>query len=73
MESEKRAQGVSDLTKEDLEKLTWREQNGNITNPRLHEAGKIRSLKNCKTHLTVTGKFPSESSKFRCNAITLDY
>ena len=70
-EDGKGAQGVLYFTKEDLEKLTWREDNDDITNNMPNEVVKTRNLKNYKVHL-MTGKFPSESIKFRHNAITLD-
>ena len=67
IDSEKGAHVVLDLTKEDMEKLTWREESGDLTNPWPHGVGKIRSLNVCKVNLTAIRKLTSEARKFRHN------
>ena len=68
----KGAQLFLDLTKEDMKKLAWREDNGDRTNALPREVGNVHISKNCKVPLTATGKFPSEASKCRCNSISLE-
>ena len=46
-----------DLTKEDLTELTWIEDNHDLTKPRSHEVGKIRSSKKYRVHSMIIGIF----------------
>ena len=51
---------IVNLEKEDLEKLSWKE-NDLVDHLTKGEVGLIRIVEHCKNHLISTGQFPSEA------------
>ena len=58
------------LYKENLESLTWKEDNRDISSLMKFEVGEIHNLMRYVEHIKQKGEFPSETSKFRFNTIT---
>ena len=60
---------ITNRSKEELENLKWKKDNGVISKLETFEAGIIRSLSNHITCLTETLDFLSEASNLRCNTV----
>ena len=60
---------IVNLEKEDLEKLSWKE-NDLVDHLMKGEVGLIRMVEYYKNHLISTGQFPSKALTFRYNTIT---
>ena len=59
------------LSKEDLEDLRWREENGDLLPLMKSDIGKIRSLNSYITYQHLKGDLPSEANNLRHDTITL--
>ena len=68
-ESRKGMNVIANLEKEDLEKLSWKE-NDLVDQLTKGEVGIIRMVAHYKNYLISTGQFPPEASTFRCNTIS---
>ena len=65
-------QHITNMSKEYLAKLEWKEDSGDVSKLEQFEVGILLSLNNYFTHLKVKGNFPSDPRDLRHNNITLD-
>ena len=65
-------QHITIRSKEDLEKLEWKEDNVDVSKLEPFEVSMIRSLKNYLSCLKVKGNFPSNPRDLRNNTITIE-
>ena len=61
---------VVELSKEDLESVTWKDDNSYLSSLINNEVGDILNLMQHIEHLKQKGEFPSEAHNFRHNIIT---
>ena len=60
-EAKKVIQDIIDMTKEGLKELSWRKNNGDLSELITIEVGKVRSLRNYNTCLNFKGNLPFEA------------
>ena len=65
-------QDAINLTKEQLENLTWKENNGDVTKIEPSEVDKVLSLKNYNAYREAKGNFTSDPRDLLFNNITIE-
>ena len=69
-ESKKGMQKVLRYSKEDLQVLSYREDDGTVFHFKKHEVGDVRMLVHYQQYLIVNGLFPEDIDDVRFNSVT---